>query len=66
MPDFDRILAAYEHGLKKLADELVAELDPPEEDRAHLHAGGSDPPAVVHSYDSYQLDRAPPWKQARR
>jgi pilus assembly protein CpaF len=59
MPAFDRILAAYEHGLKKLADELVAELDPPEEERAHLLLVAHILEAVVRSYDSYQLDRAP-------
>lgn len=58
MPAFDRILAAYEHGLKKLADELVAEIDPPEEERAHLMLVAQILQAVVHSYDSYQLNRA--------
>ena len=59
MPGFDRILAAYEHGLKKLADELVAELDPPEDDRADLMLVAHILQAVVHSYDSYKLNRAP-------
>jgi type IV secretory pathway ATPase VirB11/archaellum biosynthesis ATPase len=30
------ILSAYEHGLKKLADELVAEMDPSDDERIHL------------------------------
>ena len=59
MPGFDRILAAYEHGLKKLADELVAELDPPEEDRTDLMLVAQILQAVVHSYDSYKLNRTP-------
>lgn len=59
MPDFDRILAAYEHGLKKLADELVAELDPPEEERTHLLLVAQLLQAVVHAYDAFQLNRAP-------
>lgn len=59
MPAFERILAAYEDGLRKLADELVAELEPPEEERAHLMLVAQILQAVVHSYDSYQLNRAP-------
>ncbi|MFH1833887.1 MAG: ATPase, T2SS/T4P/T4SS family [bacterium] len=59
MPAFDRILAAYEHGLKKLADELIAERDPPEEDRVHLLLVAQILQAVVQSYDSYHLNRAP-------
>jgi type IV secretory pathway ATPase VirB11/archaellum biosynthesis ATPase len=59
VPGFDRILAAYEHGLKKLADELVAELDPPEEDRTDLMLVAQILQAVVHSYDSYKLNRTP-------
>lgn len=59
MPGFDRILAAYEHGLKKLADELLAELDPPEDDRSDLMLVAQILQAVVHSYDSYKLNRTP-------
>jgi len=59
VPTFDRVLAAYEHGLKKLADELIAELDPPEEERIHLMLVAQILQAVVHSYDSFQLDRSP-------
>lgn len=59
MPAFERILAAYEHGLKRLADELVAERDPPEEERAHLMLVAQILQAVVQSYDAYQLNRAP-------
>jgi len=59
VPAFERILAAYEHGLKRLADELVAERDPPEEERAHLMLVAQILQAVVQSYDAYQLNRAP-------
>ena len=59
MPAFDRVLAAYEHGLKKLADELIAELDPPEAERAHLLLVAHILQAVVHSYDSFQLNKTP-------
>jgi hypothetical protein len=34
MPATQRILAAYEHGLRKLADELIAENEPSDEERA--------------------------------
>jgi len=59
VPAFDRILAAYEHGLKKLADELIAEIDPSDDERSHLLLVAQIVQAVVHSYDAYQLDRAP-------
>jgi type IV secretory pathway ATPase VirB11/archaellum biosynthesis ATPase len=59
VPAFDRILAAYEHGLKKLADELIAEIDPPEEERVHLLLVSRLLEAVVHAYDAFQLNLAP-------
>lgn len=59
MPEFDRILSAYEHGLKKLADELIAELDPPEEERVHLLLVSQMVQALIHTYDAFQLNRAP-------
>ena len=59
MPGFDRILAAYEHGMQKLADELVAELDPTDEERGHLLLASQLAQAVVRAYDSFQLDRGP-------
>ena len=59
MPEFDRILSAYEYGLKKLADELIAELDPPEEERVHLLLVSQLIQSLVHSYDAFQLNRAP-------
>ncbi len=57
MPNFDRILAAYEHGLRKLADELLAEMDPPEEERVHVLLVSQLLEAVVHAYDSFQFGR---------
>ena len=59
MPGFDRILAAYEHGMQKLADELVAELDPTDEERAHLLLASQMAQAVVRAYDAFNLDRGP-------
>jgi type IV secretory pathway ATPase VirB11/archaellum biosynthesis ATPase len=59
VPEFDRILSAYEHGLKKLADELIAELDPPEEERVHLLLVSQLIQSLVHTYDAFQLNRAP-------
>ena len=59
MSGFDRILAAYEHGMQKLADELVAELDPSDEERAHLLLASQLAQAVVRAYDSFGLDRGP-------
>jgi hypothetical protein len=56
---FDRILAAYEHGMQKLADELVAELDPTAEERVHLLLASQLAQAVVRAYDAFQLDRGP-------
>ena len=59
MPGFDRILAAYEHGMQKLADELVAELDPTDDERGHLLLASQLAQAVIRAYDSFRLDRGP-------
>jgi type IV secretory pathway ATPase VirB11/archaellum biosynthesis ATPase len=56
---FERILAAYEHGMQKLADELVAELDPTDEERGHLMLASQLAQSVVRAYDSFRLDRGP-------
>jgi type IV secretory pathway ATPase VirB11/archaellum biosynthesis ATPase len=56
---FDRILAVYEHGMQKLADELVAELDPSDEERGHLLLASQLAMAVVRAYDAFHLDRGP-------
>jgi hypothetical protein len=57
VPPFDRILATYEHRLQKLADELIADLDPPDQERAHLLMAAQLAQAVVRAYDSFQVDR---------
>jgi type IV secretory pathway ATPase VirB11/archaellum biosynthesis ATPase len=58
MPSIDRILAAYEQGLTKLADDLIAQNNPPAEDRAHLMLLARIMQAVVGTYKSHQLDQA--------
>jgi type IV secretory pathway ATPase VirB11/archaellum biosynthesis ATPase len=58
MPPIDRILAEYERGLKKLADDLATESKSPEEDRAHLMLVAKMLQAVVNSYAAHQLDQA--------
>ncbi len=57
MPAFERILATYEHRLQKLADELIADLDPPDQERAQLLLAAQLAQAVVRAYDAFQLDR---------
>jgi type IV secretory pathway ATPase VirB11/archaellum biosynthesis ATPase len=52
------ILATYERGLKKLADDLVAENKSSEEERAHLMLLARMLQAVVSSYSAHQLDQA--------
>jgi Tfp pilus assembly pilus retraction ATPase PilT len=59
MANVDRILAAYEHGLKRLADDLVTELDPSEEDKADLMLVVQLLEAIVRTYDTFQLNRSP-------
>ncbi|MCE5252900.1 MAG: CpaF/VirB11 family protein [Actinomycetia bacterium] len=58
MPSDRRILAAYEHGLKRLADELIAENEPSEEERAHLLLVSQLTQALVKAYDTHQLKHA--------
>ena len=57
MPQFERILATYEHHLQKLADELIADLDPPDQERAALLMAAQLAQAVVRAFDSFQLER---------
>jgi Flp pilus assembly CpaF family ATPase len=59
MAKVDRILAAYEHALRRLADDLVAELDPPEDERADLMLVVQLLEVLVRTYDTYQLNRSP-------
>ena len=58
MASFDRILASYEQGLKKLADDLIAQNNPSEEERANLTMLTHMLQAVVTTYQTHQLDRA--------
>jgi len=58
VPAFNRILAAYEQRLKKLADELVAETNPPEHERDQLMLVTRVLQAVVKTYETEQLDQA--------
>ena len=57
MPEFDRILTAYEHRLRQLADELVADLDPSAEERLHLALVTQLVQSIVRTYDSFQITR---------
>ena len=45
--------------MQKLADELVAELDPTEEERGHLLLASQLAQSVVRAYDAFHLDRGP-------
>jgi Flp pilus assembly CpaF family ATPase len=58
MPSIDRILAAYEQGLAKLADDLIAQNNPAAEDRAHLMLLARMLQALVGTYKAHQLDQA--------
>ena len=57
MPEFDRILTAYEHRLRQLADELTADLDPSPEERFHLALVTQLVQAMIRTYDSFQITR---------
>ena len=59
MADVDRILSVYERRLKKLADDLMAEIDPPAEERVHLLLVSQLVQSLVRSYDAFQLNRTP-------
>ena len=58
MASIDRVLAAYERGVKKLAEDLADENRSAPEDRAHLMLLARMLQAVVNSYTSHQLDQA--------
>ena len=58
MPALDRILAAYEQGLKKLADDLVAQAKPSPQDRTQLMLMTKVLQAVVKTYEANELDQA--------
>ncbi len=59
MPSIDRVLSAYERGLKKLADDLATENKCSAEDRAQLDLVARMLQAVVNAYSTHQLDQAP-------
>jgi hypothetical protein len=58
MPSLDRVLSAYERGIKKLADDLADENKSSSEDRTHLMLVARMLQAVVSSYSAHQLDQA--------
>ena len=58
MPSIDRVLAAYERGIKKLADDLANENKSSPEDRTHLMLVARMLQAVVSAYSAHQLDQA--------
>jgi energy-coupling factor transporter ATP-binding protein EcfA2 len=58
MPSIDRVLTAYERGIKKLADDLASENKSSPEDRAHLMLVARMLQAVVSAYSGHQLDQA--------
>jgi type IV secretory pathway ATPase VirB11/archaellum biosynthesis ATPase len=58
MPSIDRVLGAYERGLKKLADDLATQNDCSPSDRAQLMLVARMAQAVVNAYTSEQLDQA--------
>ncbi len=58
MTSNQRILAAYEYGLRRLADELIAENEPSDEERAHLLLVSQMAQALVKAYDTHQLKQA--------
>jgi Flp pilus assembly CpaF family ATPase len=58
MPSIDRVLGAYERGLKKLAEDLATQNDCSPSDRAQLMLVARMAQAVVGAYTSQQLDQA--------
>jgi type IV secretory pathway ATPase VirB11/archaellum biosynthesis ATPase len=58
MPSIDRVLASFERGIKKLADDLATESKSSTEDRAQLMLVARMAQAVVNAYNTHQLDQA--------
>lgn len=58
MASIDKVLAAYERGLKQLADDLADQNKASTEDREHLKLIARMLQAVVSAYSSHQLDQA--------
>ena len=57
MPAFSQILAAYEQRLKRLADDLIAQTNPPEHERAQLILITRVLQAVVKTYEGHEVDQ---------
>jgi len=58
MAPIDKVLTAYERGLKQLADDLAEQNQASAEDREHLRLLARMLQAVVSAYSSHQLDQA--------
>jgi type IV secretory pathway ATPase VirB11/archaellum biosynthesis ATPase len=58
MPSIDRVLASFERGIKKLADDLATENKSSLDDRAQLMLVARMAQAVVNAYNTHQLDQA--------
>jgi type IV secretory pathway ATPase VirB11/archaellum biosynthesis ATPase len=58
MPAFNQILAAYEQRLRKLADDLIAQTNPTEQQRAQLMLVTRVLQSVIKTYEANELDQA--------
>jgi hypothetical protein len=59
MADFERIMTAYERGLRQLSDIVLADLDPNAEDRDRVLLLDQLLAAILRSYGAYHLSRVP-------
>jgi type IV secretory pathway ATPase VirB11/archaellum biosynthesis ATPase len=57
--DSERILSLYEQSLKRLADELIAETSPSEDDKLHLMLVTKMLQSVVRTYDNFHQTKSP-------
>ncbi len=58
VPDFDRILVAYEDRQTQVVDDLVAELDASGEERARLRLVSQLVQSIIHTFGTFEADRA--------
>jgi len=58
VPDLDRILTAYEHRLRRLADDLVTDLDPSPDEHVHILLVTQLLQSIVRTYGTFQLSHA--------
>jgi Type II/IV secretion system protein len=58
MADFERIITAYERGLRQLSDAVFAKLDPSAEERDRIQLLDQLLVGLLQSYGSYHLSRA--------